>query len=191
MPQIDLCLNKEDKISFFDYIFSHNGFIIVDDRYNNAEYVVINERQGIDLIIEENVLFYIGHKSFFKSPLALSLQTTKNFYYIKQRYGGPVLHFFHTGSLFNESNNKLLGYGSLSYYASCYSTDGNSEIRASQELKAFYKLLCTFVKKESKLNFNHFKRKIWLGNGAFEEVCKGVELQDVNNESLEKILNEK
>lgn len=186
MAQIDFCMNNEDIRFFLEYLFSKGGFVIVDKNYESPSYLIVNNIDKVVALINDGFLFFIGHPTFFKEEIPMNKQSTKGFYYLRQRYGGEVINLMYTAEL-KEGSKSMLGYSNLSYYSSSYSKDGTHLISASKELKAFYKDLTKFIKNNSKMQFPHFKRKIWLANSAYRNVVSGTLLQDVKPEILELI----
>ncbi len=186
MAEINFCMNKKDTKSFFEYIISIGGFVIIDDKYKSKSYITTNKMEDIIPLMDKMFLVFIGHTSFFKEELPMLNIKTKGFYVIQQKYGGPIIQFLGLAEFINKEN-KTLGYSNISYYVSGYSKDGNCLIPASKELKDFYKKLVKYIKINSKMCFQHYKRKIWLGNNAYKSVVSGALLQNVTQETLDII----
>lgn len=186
MPQIDFYLNIEEKCNLIELILENNGILIPELNYDSPEYHIIHDINEYNDFTMENSLFFILLKSYMKYPLKFDYfeKDNQKKFYIMQRYGGPYIDFYSSGSI--EGN--FIGSGAISYYPYFYD-DKNLSFYPPIELIEFYKTITKYIKSIT-LPYKTQKRKYLIGKKLIQEVITNkTNLIDITKEDLLSQIN--
>ena len=168
MADMNLFMTDEDERRAIAFALQNSCFLVPDLDYDSPKYEMITSVVEYDRYRSRTRHFFLLSDRFFRCPLELRTiqKNGKAVCYISQRRGGPSIQFL-GGGLFENSGEKFVRPGDLSYYPSYWNTLESRNEKPSLELIETYKSLQEHIKKTSirkKLGRSVF----WLGEGRRE-----------------------
>ncbi|HTF21331.1 MAG TPA: hypothetical protein VK658_24810 [Chryseolinea sp.] len=188
MPELSFYLDTEDKINLVSFVFAQNGYLIPALQYSEPKHSIVDSTDKYLSFVDQSVLFFIVHESFFDEPLTWSSFTKggRELFYMPQRIGGPTIDFLSPGAI-HADGMRVVGQGSISYYPTFMSSETAQNVRAPKAQDTFYKKLMSLVK-DGGISLKLSKRIFWIGNKTLAQVRNGTKLMNVSDETLKTIL---
>ena len=171
MANIDFYITDDEKMELFDYITNNDGVFVPNLHYINPEIVPIQSKADfIRCIYEQTGWCFVVSSRFQTEPLTFS-QLECGEYYIMQRQGGPCIN---VRCYLGYSNNAQIKYKctQITHYPRYIHHDdfvNYDEFPASEDLKAYYKMMIKFLKSKCRQITAKNGKKYWVSKTLKEE----------------------
>ena len=182
MPAIRFYIPDTERMELFEFIKDHDGNFIPDLLYDNPQTIQIETgTELIRYIYNIESMFFIVSPLFQVEPLALKQFEEKyercaGKYSINQRTGGPYITVSFSKGFDPVDTYDYIKYNctDIDHYARYMHSDWpkrTDEFHASEELKAYYKMIVTFLKSKCKHVTAPNGKKYWVSKYLLGELA--------------------
>ena len=177
MPEMKFYITDDERMDLFEFVKDNDGVFIPDLEYNNPETIQIQSKDELIRYIYETAGgFYVLSPRFQIEPLVLAqfeekYERLKGKHYIMQRTGCPYIRFGFSHGFADDAPIKYRPT-EFFHYARYLHHDWETnfgEFPATEELKAYYKLIVKFLKSKCKQVTAKNGKKYWVSKTLKEE----------------------
>ncbi|MBT1688275.1 hypothetical protein [Dawidia soli] len=188
MAQVDFYLDLKDKIDLISLVLEEGGYAVPAIHYEAPIYHEIRCIDDYLLYANTSVLLFIVHDSYFKEQLVWETidKERKQFYYLRQRVGGPTIDFYSPGVI-EKNGTRFVGQGNITYYTSYQSPSAGKNTEAPEAQKILYKKLLKQIK--NGLALKNGKRTYWVGKNTLVSLTAGGKLMNVGDDLFDGFLH--
>jgi hypothetical protein len=174
MPEMNFYITDDERIELFDYVTDNDGVFVPQLHYSKPETIRIQSKaELIKYISEQKVGFYVISSRFQTEPLTFDRLGEKkdDKYYIMQRRGGPYIHFLFYCGYADDTPIKCKCTQFFHYPRYIHHDDFETyeQFPATEELKAYYKMIVKFLKSKCRQITTKDGYKYWVSKTLKEE----------------------
>lgn len=172
MAEQKVYISDQDRKDLFDFILLNGGQVVPNLMYKTNEYVTVNDSSKfLDIVEKETVRFFILSNAFSTKPLIIEQNqfSAEPIFSINQRTGGPYINLaLYRGFAEDATIRHKSTY--IHIYPKYINPDNYfEEFKASEELKAYYKMLVKFLKSKCK-SVQIKGKRYWIGKSTLEDI---------------------
>ncbi len=174
MPEINFYITDDERMELFDFITENRGTFTPAMIYDKPKSIEIQNKEDlIKCIYEQVVSFYILSPLFQIEPIVISQNKffKEEKYSIDQRTGGPYIA---VGFFRGYADDAPIKYKCTEFFHYArylhYDWETNfGEFPATEELKAYYKMIVKFLKAKCKQITAKNGKKYWVSKTLSEK----------------------